>query len=47
MLLYPKVLRPIVFVNKKIKKIQFFFKSLLLCSKARKKAEWLNKTPKS
>ena len=47
MLLCPKVLRTIVFVNKKIKKFRFFFNPLFLPSKTRKKAEWLHKSPKS
>ncbi len=39
MLLCPKVLRFIVFVNKKIKKISKFFNPLFLPSKTCKKAE--------
>jgi len=49
MLLCPKVLRIIVFVNKKNKKILKFFYTTFLSSKTRKKGQvkWLNKTPKA
>jgi len=45
MLLRNKVLRPIVFVNKKIKKFPNFFKSLFLYKKTRKQTKMTKQDP--